>query len=438
MSTDNSLSPQQDWRDRFPWLLIGRSVSIALDFRVIILAAAALVATVAGWRVLDAVFSGSEDPTLQRWAQRHHVVDEDGKREYDDEGEALMSPDRDWPWEDKELVSPPSTSVSLIDGGWWVNTPLVGVWKWLTRPAFYMYSPGTGFAGFVCLLLSIIWAAAVWGLFAGAITRYAAVALTTDERLGWSQIFWQARARWLSYFSAPLIPIVAASLFGIPLLIAGWILHIPQVGPFLIGLAWILAIIGGVVLTVTLVPPMFGWPFMWSTISTEGSDAMDGCSRCYSYVWQRPLRFVFYLLFAGLLSWFSLLLVAFLVDRVEALSMWAVSWGAGNEYLTQFQDGVDSEGEELTALSSAGSKLLGFWTGALRLVVPAYAFGFFFTSMTAIYLLLRQQIDSAELDEVFLEHPPEPLPPMTQDSAGVATAPAEESKEPDAGGGSDS
>ena len=428
MSTDGSLSPQQDLRDRFPWLIIGHSFKITLDFRVIVFAAAALVATVAGWRVLDGVFAGSDDEVLKQWAPRNSVEEGDD--------EPIMVPDRAWPWEewkDEKISAAPSPRVPQMNSDWRMGAPLVREWHWLTKPAFKMFNPNIGLAGFVCLLLSILWAAAVWGLFAGAITRYAAVALTTGERLGWSQMFLQARARWLSYFSAPLIPIVAALLFAIPMLIAGWILHIPHAGPLLVGFGWFIAIIGGIVMAVTLVPPMFGWPFMWSTISTEGSDAMDGCSRCYSYVSQRPLRFISYLLFAGLLSGLGVMLVTFLVGVVESLSIWAVSWGAGNELMQEIRTGMDSDREVLTGLTGVGATLFGFWTSALRLVVPAFAFAFFFTSMIAIYLLLRFEIDSAELDEVFLEQPPEPLAPVMQDAAGVATVPPAEAEESSGG-----
>ncbi|MCG8586178.1 MAG: hypothetical protein MI757_15835 [Pirellulales bacterium] len=417
MSTDSSFGPSGEIRQRMPWLIIARSVSVALDYRMILFAAVALVATVAGWRLLDSVFSGSEDSTLREvWAPNTDVFDSDGNRVMEDD-EPVEAPDRAWPWEDQSIARNPDARVALIDSSWWLGTPLVRVWQWLTMPAFFMFRPETGFAGFVCLLLSVIWTVIVWGLFAGAISRYAAVALTTEERLGLGQMFWQARARWVSYVSAPMIPIVAALLFAIPMLIGGWILKIPQVGPFVIGLFFILALIGGLVMAVTLIPAFFGWPFMWSTISTEGSDAMDGCSRCYSYVWQRPLHLICYLLLAGLLSWISLWIVFLLVSSIETFSVWAVSLGAGDELMTKFQGG------DMENLASAGSSLFNFWIGALHLVVPAYAFAFFFTAMTAIYLLLRYHVDAAELDEVFLEQEPEPLAPLGQDDAGVPTAP---------------
>ena len=38
----------------------------------------------------------------------------------------------------------------------------------------------------------------------------------------------------------------------------------------------------------------FGWPLMWATISTEGTDSFDALSRSYAYVFQRPLRYLFY------------------------------------------------------------------------------------------------------------------------------------------------
>ena len=37
-----------------------------------------------------------------------------------------------------------------------------------------------------------------------------------------------------------------------------------------------------------------GWPLMWPTISSEGTDAFDALSRSYAYVYQRPLAYLLY------------------------------------------------------------------------------------------------------------------------------------------------
>ena len=47
-------------------------------------------------------------------------------------------------------------------------------------------------------------------------------------------------------------------------------------------------------MAVLLLGLIFGWPLMFSTISTEGTDAFDAISRSYAYVFQRPFHYLFY------------------------------------------------------------------------------------------------------------------------------------------------
>ncbi len=52
----------------------------------------------------------------------------------------------------------------------------------------------------------------------------------------------------------------------------------------------------------------------------------------------------------------------------------------------------------------------------------AYAAGFFWSSASAIYLLLRQGVDQTEMDEVFLEEPEQEPPLPDLDAALTAGA----------------
>ena len=74
---------------------------------------------------------------------------------------------------------------------------------------------------------------------------------------------------------------------------------------------------------------IFGWPLMWATISTEGTDSFDALSRTYAYVFQRPLRYLFYAVVAALLGWLGWLLVENFAAAVVWLALWAASWGSG-------------------------------------------------------------------------------------------------------------
>src|SRR4051794_6353494 len=55
------------WTELFPWLLLLRSVRIALMARVLVLGAVGLTATVIGWALLTEAFSHSADPVISDW-----------------------------------------------------------------------------------------------------------------------------------------------------------------------------------------------------------------------------------------------------------------------------------------------------------------------------------------------------------------------------------
>ena len=55
------------WSELFPWLMLLRSVRIALMARVLVLGAAGILATMVGWMVLIEVFPRGNDPVISAW-----------------------------------------------------------------------------------------------------------------------------------------------------------------------------------------------------------------------------------------------------------------------------------------------------------------------------------------------------------------------------------
>src|SRR4051812_43957431 len=55
------------WSELFPWLMLLRSVRIALMARVLVLGAAGLFLTVVGWGLIWEAFSSSSDPVIAGW-----------------------------------------------------------------------------------------------------------------------------------------------------------------------------------------------------------------------------------------------------------------------------------------------------------------------------------------------------------------------------------
>jgi hypothetical protein len=152
-------------------------------------------------------------------------------------------------------------------------------------------------------------------------------------------------------------------------------------------------------MTIFLLGLIFGWPLMWSTISTEGTDAFDAISRAYAYVFQRPFHYLFYVIVATLVGVLGWVLIHGVVDLVVYITHWAFCWWMPSE---RFID-VSAAGGLDSGPGRIGHNLIWFWQAVLRTLSIAFAVGFLWTSGTAIYLLLRRQVDGVELDEACLE-----------------------------------
>ncbi len=184
----------------------------------------------------------------------------------------------------------------------------------------------------------------------------------------------------------------------------------------------------GLVIVIFLIGLLFGWPLMWPTISAEGRDSFDALSRSYSYVYQRPLHYLWYALVASVLGVLGAIVVRYFVAAVLYLTAWAVSWGAGNAVLG-----------DMTEAAPLAASILAFWTGAVQVVAVGFIYTFFLCAMTVIYFLLRYDVDGTEMDEVFVEEQTDQfgLPPISTDAAGVATIADAAPEDEMAGNGAD-
>jgi hypothetical protein len=80
--------------------------------------------------------------------------------------------------------------------------------------------------------------------------------------------------------------------------------------------------------------------------------------------------------------------------------------------------------KSLSWWNKLGAFIVAFWLGLGFLLVLGFGYSFFWTASTIVYLLLRRQVDSAELDEVYLEEDDyEPAFGLTH-TTGVSLPPA--------------
>jgi len=392
------------WLELLPWLCLFRTFRLAIGIRLLLLSAVAIFITFMGWSVIGWVFSNDLDV-----AQRVKALG-------------------DCPWLSiTEMVAdePGLPQIPRLDGSLPnlpATNPVWGSWKQLSQPFFDIFRWNVTKSFLAYALLCGLWVLAVWAFFGGAITRTVAVQLARDERIGWLPMIRHAVGKWRAYFAAPLFPLAGVLAAMIPIAFLGLFLRL-NLGVFLAALVWPLALLGGLVMAVLLLGLIFGWPLMWATIGTEGTDSFDALSRSYAYVFQRPLHYLFYVLVAGLFGALGWLLVSNFAAAVVLLTYWAASWTAGWQGGAPRIDVVIKGAEGLDMIGSAGAALIRFWVACVKLLAVGFLYSYFWTASTAIYFLLRRDVDATEVDEVSLDEEEDEqlygLPPLETDEEGA-------------------
>jgi hypothetical protein len=291
-------------------------------------------------------------------------------------------------------------------------------------------TPEIGLTGRVAFsFLCGLWAVAVWAFFGGAISRAASIELATGDRAKLFRSLNFAGSKWASYFAAPLIPLVGALLIALPVMFAGWLLGLGGVGTFIAALGWPLVLLAGFLMAMLLLGLVFGWPLFWGNLSTEGVDSFDAVGRTYDYVYHRPLNYLFYAIVAALIGALGWLVVANFFEGIIGASYWAASWGASEGQIRLIQrtpeavQAATQAGADLGAVGQAGSWLIRFWVQGLKFLGVGFLYSYIWVAGSAIYLLLRRDVDATEMDEVLPEEEaepqPAPLPEVKTDEAGA-------------------
>jgi hypothetical protein len=415
MPEDRGVVREIAWREIFPWLGIVRSARLALAPRLLLLAALGLFATAIGWRTIGGLFSDSDE--LHRPRPGEQVV--------------WIEHDRAWPWESQRVQRPLRTLADFSP----LDTPVVQTWNWMTTPFARMFSPNIGFVRFLYALLCGLWELAVWGVIGGAITRIAALPLARESRVGLVEGLRFAAVKWPQYVLAALLPLLGVVVLGFLVGVVYGLVMRADFGVLMMSFFWPLLLAASLVMAILLLGLLFGWALMWPTISVEGTDSFDALSRSYSYTFQRPLHYLFYVVVAGIIGLLAAYVVAYFVAATTELAFWSASWGAGAERIQEIEQlraqlaVLQNMPEDLRAAEIAkiswslrtGLEVLTFWTDCVVLVGAAYLYSYFWTAATAIYYLLRHSVDGTEPDEVAVEHEEETfgLPPLRSDSTGI-------------------
>ncbi|MFO0819030.1 MAG: hypothetical protein U1A77_13875 [Pirellulales bacterium] len=382
MTGQNGIVREISWRDIFPWLVLFRTNFLALRASVLFVACLGTLAAPLGWRLAESLWLSEE--ALQ-----------------DSQFRGFVEQQRAWP----TRITPSSSPVEggLTRAEQMVRHPLQeglgAAWRRLVGPFRVVFQAGPlGGAQCLYLLTGILWSLMVWGFVGGTIARVAVVNIGLEEDPGIVNSITFAWRRLRSLAMAPVLPLPVMMLFSLPVVLLGWLMRY-DAGVLLGGLLWFFVLLVAFAVTWLLVGLVLGWPFMPAVIVTEeGGDHFEAFHRSYSYVYNSPLHYAFFWLLAGLLGLLGCWTVDTMADTTLQVVISTVSLGSGQERWRQIAD--VSGGGDADGMLWAGGRLIGFFEQFLGLVTTAFRYAIFFMSTATIYLLLRQQVDDAELDEV--------------------------------------
>jgi hypothetical protein len=285
-------------------------------------------------------------------------------------------------------------------------------------------------------VLFTLWFLTVWAIFGGAISRIAAIHVARDEKLSVRAALAFSLGKFLSFVSAPLIPLVIVLFVGLVPLIAGLLSSIPYAGPvfnIIMSLLFVLVLAAGFVMTLVLLGTFGGFNLMYPTIAVEGSDSFDAISRSFSYVYARPWRMVFYTLiaiiygaicylFVRLFIWLMLSLTHAFVGAgyfgraPSTAPLWPTMWPGPQATLS-----YDIDFLTLRPDQDVAAFFIAFWVYLCVAMLGAFLISFYFSANTIIYYLMRREVDATEMDDVYLEQSEEDF---TDTTAPVQTASA--------------
>ncbi|HRK31849.1 MAG TPA: hypothetical protein PLD59_12285 [Tepidisphaeraceae bacterium] len=279
----------------------------------------------------------------------------------------------------------------------------------------------------------------IWSVFGGAIARIAAVHLAREEKISIRQALRFSTSKFLSFFSAPIIPLFIVLGLGLVVAVGGLITNIPFLGPIVVGALFFLALAAGFVMALVILGLGGGFNLMYPTIAVEGSDSFDAISRSFSYLYARPWRLAFYSAVAIVYGALCYMFIRYFLDLLLMLAhffagmlvfgtannndpLWNVIW-PGPTITGRLSYSVDFFA--LGAGQSLGAFFIWCWVHLLAALLGGFAISFFFVASTSIYYLMRKEVDATELDDVYLEQSEEDFG-ETLPAASVpdATAPA--------------
>jgi hypothetical protein len=281
---------------------------------------------------------------------------------------------------------------------WPAPDSFIHVWRrYVSYPFHAMDTPTIRKSGY--FLLNTLGILALWAFVGGCLARRSVQELGMHVTSPWINTLRWVAARWQSIVWSVAMPLALVLLFCLVPFLLGWISNIPVLGQpvalvlmlpvalMALGVGWIVGI------------ALFGFSLATVSIVTEKqADAFDGMSRASAYVFQRPATLFLAVLLAEWIGHFGGSVVSIVLNTGYNLIAQAFAMGSFGR------------------LGAMNSWLDGCFLGIVPLLTTAFGFSFFWTASTAIYLVLRKDVDRAEFDLIDMDSTlaPKPLPKLAE------------------------
>jgi hypothetical protein len=386
MSESSGVLRQISWRELFPWLILFRTFRLAIAPSLLAVATVAVMVGPLGWRVAGWTFLSA--------AQRQALARDSGA--IPGAGNSTLA---------ARMPAAVRAYLPQTAAAW------QAAYFDLAEPVARLFALRMSFGELAYYTLGVLWTIAVWAFPGGLITRRAIVQLATEVPLGLRAGAAFAGRRFGWYVGAPLYPLAGIVLLAVPIMVLGLPLRIaPGIGSVVAGLLWPVVVLAGLGALWLFGGLIFGWPLMWPTISAErDGDPFEAFSRSYAYVYGKPLHYFLYVAVAAAFGALCVEVVAGAALIVQEFGFWALAWGGGGKAVSELRHlafevaAGQRPAVEVGRALAVGATLIGWSLALIQAVATAFRFTFFFSAASAIYLLLRRDVDEKEMDEVFLE-----------------------------------
>jgi hypothetical protein len=257
---------------------------------------------------------------------------------------------------------------------------------------------------------------AVLSVAGGAICRIAALQFSRGEKPGLVEALRFSLRRFTTFFFAPLAPVIGILCIAVLISLVGVLCNIPRAGQLTTSIFTLLALAEGTLIAVALIGTVAGFNLMFPAVAYDGLDALDVIGRSFSYVFNRPWRMAFYSALAavyGAVCYLFVRLFAFLLILVTHVilrfSVWSENSNGVNKLTAIWPEPkfMNLFGSNGSATASGAESVAAFvvylFLWVIVGLVVSVIITFYFSANTVIYSLMRNKVDNAALDEVYLD-----------------------------------